>query len=96
MLQTSAIFRHFHFGTDDIKSFWSNTGLQLIELKGRDAERQELLPRPCNSSETRGVMYRIKTFSLSCRGINAATLVDMTYLPLTSVITELYTSYGGM
>ena len=69
---------------------------QLIEFKGRDAERQELVLRPCSSSEIRGVIYRIETFALSCRAINAVTLGDMIYLPLTSVIATLYTSYGGM
>ena len=67
-----------------------------MELKGRDAQRQELLLRSCNSSEIRGVTYRIETFALSCRAINAFTFGDMIYLPLTSVIAKLYTSYGGM
>ena len=67
-----------------------------MELTGRDAQRQELLPRPCNSFETRVVTYQIETFALSCEAINVVTLRDMTYLPLTSVIAELYTSYGGM
>ena len=39
---------------------------------------------------------RSKTFALSCRAINAVTLGDMIYLPLTFVIVKLYTSYGGM
>ena len=41
-------------------------------------------------------MYRIETFALSSRAINAVTLGDMIYLPLTSVVAKLYTSYGGM
>ena len=41
-------------------------------------------------------MYHIETFALSCRAINAVTLGDMIYLPLTSLIAKLYTSYGGM
>ena len=41
-------------------------------------------------------MYRIETFALSCRAINDVTLGNMMYLPLTSVIAKLYTSYGGM
>ena len=67
-----------------------------MELKGRDAQRQELLLRLCNSSETRDVMYQIETFALNCRAINAVTLGGMIYLPLTSVIAKLYTSFGGM
>ena len=41
-------------------------------------------------------MYQTETFTLSCRAINAVTLGDMIYLPLTSVIAKLYTSYGSM
>ena len=41
-------------------------------------------------------MYWIKTFALSFRAINAVTLGDMVYLPLTSVIAKLYTLYGSM
>ena len=70
--------------------------LRNCRLKGRDAQRQKLLQKPCNSSEIRGVMYRIETFALSCRAMNAVTLGDMKYLPLTSVIAKLYTSYGDM
>ena len=41
-------------------------------------------------------MYRIEAFALSCRAINAATLGDMIYVPLTSLIAKVYSSYGAM
>ena len=41
-------------------------------------------------------MYPIEIFALGCRAVNAVTLGDMIYLPLTSVIAKLYTSYGGV
>ena len=41
-------------------------------------------------------MYRIETFALSCRAINAVALGDMILLLLTSVIAKLFTSYGGI
>ena len=41
-------------------------------------------------------MYRIETFALSWRAINAVKLGDMIYLPFTFVIAKLYKSYGGM
>ena len=56
----------------------------------------ETVPKALQFSETRGVMYWIETFALSCRAINGVTLGDMIYLPLTSVIAKLFTSYGGM
>ena len=54
----------------------------INRIEGRDAQRQELLLRPCNFSEIRGVMYRMETFALSCRAMNSVTLGDMIYLPL--------------
>ena len=41
-------------------------------------------------------MYQIETLALSCRAISTVTLGDMIYLPVTSVISELYTSYGSI